>query len=359
MPIALSGVIQVYDADMLAGAQLEAKRINDAGGVDGHMIEIVSADTHSDIAQGGAAALTVIDQGAQFMIPTLDYNYGSAAAREAMKHKMIAVSLASDLRYALPIGPYMFNLSGAAPNEGAALANFAAKKGWKSVYVLTDTATAFSTSVCGAFSDTAKKLGIDVSRASTFQQADQSIATQVTDIRSGQSSIDAVMMCSLLPGANSALRQIRAGGVTKPMLLTTGFDNNLWQSALPDPGELYISSNGIVTPGQNPDPTSAKVFADYTAATGKEVTNAAAVLTGVSAIQVIADAVKSTNSVDADLIKGYLERFDAKELAFGPTTWTATCHVSKPRPMQIADVKDGKLAYVDTITPTVLPEKIC
>jgi branched-chain amino acid transport system substrate-binding protein len=360
LPVALSGVINLYDSDLVIGAQMTAKKINNAGGIDGHQIKLVLADTHSDIAQGGAAADKVIDQGAQFIIPTLDYNYGGGAAREAMKHRLIAVSQAADLRFALPIGPYMFNMYGGGPNEGAVPAVFAEQQGYKRVYLLTDTSITHETSVCGAFKDVAKKLGIDVVGSGTFAQGDASIATQVTAIRAAQSNLDAVMMCSYPPGGTSALRQLRSGGITKPILLDTTFDNNEWEKALPNPGQLYIVSVGPVTAGQNPDKASAQVYADYAAYTGHPLKSAAlSVLTGVSAVQVIADAVKATNSVDSTVIKAYLETYKNHPLAIGSTTWTPTCHVAEPRPMQIARIENGVEAYVKTVTPTTLPDKTC
>ncbi|QTI87262.1 ABC transporter substrate-binding protein [Streptomyces sp. AgN23] len=359
MPIALTGAINLYDGDTLIGARTAVKEINDAGGVDGHPLKLVTADTKSDIAQGGAAALKVIARDAQFIIPTLDYNYGGGAARVAMQHDMIAVSSAGDLRFGLSIGKYMFNLYGGAPNEGSVLAQFAKQKNYKSVYVLTDTSIGHETSVCGAFKEVARKLGIDVKQGDTFQQSDTSIATQVTSVRSAQAKVDAVMMCSYPPGGSSALRQLRSGGITKPILLDQPFDGNMWEKAVPKPGETYVVSLGVITPGQDKNPVTSKVYKAAAAYTGKPLTFAQGILTGYGAVQAIADGVKATNSVNGDKIAHYFETWDKHKIGYGPTTWTPQCHVAAPRPMQIASIAHNELRYVTAITPTTLPSKVC
>lgn len=359
LPIALTGPISLYDGDLLVGAQAAAAAINQAGGVDGHQIKLVTADTKSDIASGGAAALQVIGQGAQFVIPTLDYNFGGGAARTAMQHGLMAISAAGDLRFGLDIGPYMFNLYGGAAMEGAVLADFAQQKGYKTVYMLTDTSIAHETSTCGAFKEVAGKAGISIISEATFQQSDTSIANLVTGIRSAQSQIDAVMMCSYPPGGASALRQLRSGGVTKPIMLDQGFDGNGWESGLPNPGEVYVTSVGVVTSGQDKDPNTAKVLTASQDFAGRPITYALGALTGYASVQTIAEAVKATNSVSASTVTKYLETWRNHSTGMGPTTWTSSCHTAPPRPMQMATVADSKLAYVTTVTPTTLPSKVC
>ena len=57
--------------------------INAKGGLLGKQIKIIYADTKSDIAYGATAAQDVIDKGAQMVVVTCDYDYGSAAASVA------------------------------------------------------------------------------------------------------------------------------------------------------------------------------------------------------------------------------------------------------------------------------------
>ena len=77
--IALSGFVAPYD-DPHKGAILAIEDINAKGGVLGKQIEFVAADTKSDPAQGANAAIEVLEQGAELVLVTCDFDFGSPAA---------------------------------------------------------------------------------------------------------------------------------------------------------------------------------------------------------------------------------------------------------------------------------------
>ena len=76
MPLALTGVISFYDQPNLAGAQIAVGQINKRGGVLNRPLKIISADTKSDLSLIAGVANSLLDQGANVMIPTLDYDFG-------------------------------------------------------------------------------------------------------------------------------------------------------------------------------------------------------------------------------------------------------------------------------------------
>lgn len=94
MPLALTGVISFYDQPNLAGAQIAVAEINKKGGVLNRPLKIISADTKSDLGLIAGVANSLLDQGADVMIPTLDYDFGGPSARAANARKIPAVSLA-------------------------------------------------------------------------------------------------------------------------------------------------------------------------------------------------------------------------------------------------------------------------
>ena len=61
------------------GAQMAVDEINAAGGILGRQVEVVTADTQSDINQGARAGQEVIEQGADIMLVTPDFNFGGGA----------------------------------------------------------------------------------------------------------------------------------------------------------------------------------------------------------------------------------------------------------------------------------------
>jgi branched-chain amino acid transport system substrate-binding protein len=360
LAIALTGPINIFDGDMLTGAKVAMNEINAKGGVDGHKIELLTADTKSDIAQGGSAGLRVISDGAQFVIPTLDYNFGGGAARAANSKGLISISSAGDLRFGLKIGPHHFNMYVGAPTEGASIAEFAATtKGWKTAYVLTDTTIAHETETCKAFKESFQALGGKIGGDDTFQQGDSSIATQATRMRNAQDKVDFVMLCSYPPGAVAALRQLRSAGITKPIMLDQAMEGNNWQKGLKDTTNLFGVSTGALTPGEEQDPKIAKLFDDATKLTGKPNNFGLGLLTGYSAVEAIADGVSHTNSVNSDEITKYWETYKDHPLVIGPTTWTADCHTAIGRPMETVTFEGGQVRYLGKVQATKIPEPSC
>jgi branched-chain amino acid transport system substrate-binding protein len=361
MPIALTGPINAYDGNTLTGAQLAASAVNAKGGVDGHKIKIVTADTASSIAQGSTAAEQVISQGAQFIIPTIDYNYGGGAARVTQARNLITISAADDTRFGLSIGNDVFNLDTGGPTEGAVLAQYAySTLKWHKAYVLEDTSLAAAQATCNTgFRQSFSALG-GSSTVETFQEtSESSIVSAVSQAQRAAGQADGIVLCGNPPSGATVIRQLRAAGVTLPLLLSDGFDGNFWESAVPDLSNTYTISFGPVTVGQ--DKQNATAQAAYAAAQqdGKTVTQSLGFLTGYSAVQAITDAVTANDSVSATKIRPYFESFENHQLAIGPTTWTGSCHARAGNPLVIASFNDGKEQYVTSVTPTKLPSDDC
>lgn len=362
-PLALTGDISFVDSGMKQGIDLAVSEINSKGGVDGHEIEVVTADTKSDPATIGTAAQEVIDQGIDFMIPTFDYDFGGPAARLAMGQDIVSVSGAGDPRYGLEgIGDLMFNVYPGSPTEGAVGAEFAYNdQGWKNVYVLTDQTFNHAKTVCSAFKERFTELGGTISGDATFKGTDRSIATQVTDLRNAAGETDAIMMCTVGDGGVSALRQIRGGGIDSPVILDNAYDGTYWFKAAPSDGDIYVISVGAVTPGVTDSELQAKILKDAEAQSGEPVTFGVGTFAGYSSVQAIADAVEATGTIDSDAIRDELETFKNKDLAIGPVTWTEECHVPLGEAMQILKVDPAKSSqeYVTTIKPTEVPDSPC
>jgi branched-chain amino acid transport system substrate-binding protein len=360
MPIAMTGVISLFDSDMLVGAKVAVEEINADGGVAGHQLEIITADTKSDVARGTTAALEVIDKGAQFIIPTLDYNFGGAAARVAMSKQLVAMSSAGDTRFGLKIGRSMFNLYPGSPTEGASMAEFVfSEKGWKTAYMLVDQAIAHETETCAAFKTSFEMLGGKVVSEDKFASGDASIGTQASRMRAAQDKVDGVVLCSFPPGAVSALKQLRSAGITETIMLDQAMDGNNWQEGLSDTSNLFAVSVGALTPGETPNEKAADVYAAATEMTGKPNQFALGLLSGYSAVQALADAVTEVGTLDTQALTAYFESYQDKELAVGPTTWTADCHTAVGRPYEVIDFADGKSRYVTSVTATKLPDPAC
>lgn len=359
-PLGLTGFVSFYDAPLLAGMRIAVDEVNAAGGVLGHRIELITADTKSDPAQIANAATQVLDDGAQFLVPTMDYDFGGPAARVANAAKIVSVSSAGDPRFGRQgVGEYAFNLYPASPTEGAVAAQFALEQGWRGVYLLEDTAGSHPKTVCAAFKETFEAGGGTIAGEDTFQNRDQSIASQITRMRGALGDAQAVMVCTFPPGGIGAVRQIRGAGIEQPLIVDASFDGTFWLDAVPDEDNVFVTSTGAVTPGQNRDPKQQRLLEAFQRATGRPAVYGTGLLTGYSAVEALAKAIEEARSVDSDAVVAKLEAFRETPLTIGSVTWTEECHVPLGSPLSVLQIKDGKQQFATTITPDHVSRDVC
>ena len=79
----------------------------------------------------------------------------------------------------------------------------------------------------------------------TFKNDDASIAAQITRIKSLPEEPDAIMLCTMMPGAVSAVKQIRAAGIKAPILNGSGMSGSYWLSAVPDLSNFFVPDQGF------------------------------------------------------------------------------------------------------------------
>ncbi len=130
------------------------------------------------------------------------------------------------------IGPLAFTGSAAAQLQGSSVAEWgAAKKGWKTGYILLDSTVEYNKSVCYGFELGLKAKGGKVIGNDVFKNDDPSIAAQITRLKGLSPQPDVIELCSYPPGGASAVRQIRAAGITTPIATTTAMDGDYWLEA--------------------------------------------------------------------------------------------------------------------------------
>ena len=126
----------------------------------------------------------------------------------------------------------------------------------------------------------------------TFNNADASIAAQISRLRSAASNADFVVVSSLPPGGASAIRQIRGAGINLPILAAAAFDGSYWLSAVPKLSNFYYPALGSLY-GDDPNPARAKLlYKDFKKVSGKAPTLASYPLLGYAAVQSLVRGMK-------------------------------------------------------------------
>lgn len=357
-PVAETGWQSAYDGPAMVTVKMAVDDINKKGGIDGHKIKLVVADNKSEPELGPVAALDTISKGAKVIIASCDFDVGSPAALTAQSKGMVAMSNCAGSPKFGPqgIGPLAFTMGTAAPIEAAAAAEWAYKdKGWKTAYTLLDDSIEYDKSYIDGFQQRWKELAGDKGLVGedTFKNDDQSIAAQITRIKSLKQQPDFIATCSYAPGGPKALRQIRAAGIDLPIVGCQALDGYSWISKVPDFNDFYFT-NYASEFGDDSRASINDLQKRFVAATGKEPEGSAYAM-GYSVIEALSRAIERAKSTDGKAVAAELEKFNKEPLQVGETTYDKENHISKVRPLVIMSVENSKPKFLTLKTPEKVP----
>ncbi|VDC33319.1 hypothetical protein XINFAN_03767 [Pseudogemmobacter humi] len=86
-----------------------------------------------------------------------------------------------------------------------------------------------------------------------FLKENAPITARITRIKARPWEPDAIMLFTMMPGGCSAIRPLRAAGVSSMSLAGPGIDGSDWLSAVPDLSDFFTPVQGPVC-GDDPNP---------------------------------------------------------------------------------------------------------
>ena len=362
MAVAFSGWMEAYDGEAAKMAQLWIEQTNAKGGVLGKQIKVITADTKTDRVEGAKAGKDLIDQGANLLLVSADYDYGAPAALQAQKAGVISTFLgASDPKAGvLGVGPLSFTANNAAQLEGAVMGEWGYdKKGFRKGYMLIDETIEYNKSICAGYEWAFPKKGGTIVGQDTFKGLDPTISSQITRlsdaIRTG--GVDNIMLCSTNPGAASSVRQMRAAGITLPIMSGTAMDGTYWLNSTPGLKDFYLPVQALTV--NDPRPAVSEITAAYTKKYGKPPTTQYAYPI-YAFLELWAKAVTKTGTTEGKAVVAEINKSDKAETVLGPRTYTPKLHVQIGMPMTVVSYANDKETPVeewqikDTIPDAVL-----
>lgn len=353
MAVAKTGFMSAYDDNPTKMAQIFIDDMNAKGGLLGRHLRAIIEDTKTDRAEAAKVTQDLLRQGASLILAVCDYDFAAPAMLQAQKAGKISISLcAGDPKAGvLGIGSYAFSAGTASQVSGATMAEWAyEKRGMKTAYVLVDDTLEYTKSMCAGFDWMYKKVGGKIAEQDTFKNGDASIATQITRLRNTMANqkIDALMICTYVPGGGSAIRQIRAAGIDLPILTGDGLDGTYWLSAVPNLSNFYVVTLASVY-GEDPRPDVAALTQRYKAKFGDTPATQFAYPI-YAALQLWAKAVTKANSLDAAKVVAIMNTYRNEDTIIGARTFTDKLHTQNSVPYLIAEVENGKGKIVDKLT---------
>ena len=253
--LCLTGIQAPLDEPAVRGAQLAVDELNKKGGILGRKVEFVNLDGKSDPVTVGNVAVELIKKGAKAIIAPSDFDFGGPASREAQKAGIVGISPAasSPLYGSKTLGDKQFTMSMWNTTMGAATAEFAWKKGWKTGYVVTDTFIDYTKSLSRYFILHFKKQGGTILFEDTYVQGAQDFSAQLARLKASK-KFDFIFISSYMPDLGTIIRSIREAGISVPIVGGDSYDDPGLFKALGEKygSDIYFDTHSFLVPRGHP-----------------------------------------------------------------------------------------------------------
>ena len=348
--MAQTGFMSPFDVPALDTARIAIDATNSAGGVLGCQLELIEVDGESNPDKGAQIATDLIDQGAQLMLVTCDYDINAKASQVAQDAGVLVIApCVGDTIMGPDAGLTLgFSLGSAVPGEAAIMAEWAFEEFGPKASLFKDMSIKYTQNQCKVFEERWTQLGGEIVSAPEFSQTQQGslaapVTAQVKEIK--DSNPDVVALCSYPGGGAEAAAALRAGGVETPVVSGFGMDGAFWLGAVPDLSDFYFVTYASVF-GDDPNPKVTELLSAYKSLTGTDAATSGLV-TGASSIEAFALAAEQAGSTNGADLAAALEAFDNVELTAGPTSFSPQLHVNVTRPMAVMQVQDGSHSFIE------------
>jgi branched-chain amino acid transport system substrate-binding protein len=345
-------LMKFFDGPALAAAQIRADQINAEGGVNGRNIEFEVQNTRLDPARTKAAAVDLIDQGADVLWVTCDVDWATPSTQEGIQAGLLTVAPCIGTDQMGPKrfgeeGQLAFSYGNVAQDEGAALAELANEKGWKTANVVTDKSIAYTQNVCQAFEERFTELGGEIASKESFTEGDGTINNVVSSVNDSQA--DTIAICATtqqdLPAFVSG---VRGGGNDTPIIGPWSIDGAFWLPKNPKvANNIYVITYASVY-GDDPDPQVRKLIAELKKAGAPPATGG--FVTGAAAVDGIVEAIRQNNgSTDGAKLAETTEGFSGLDTVSGSVSFSPEFHSAFGREYRVIEIKNGKPRFTGTI----------
>ena len=346
-----------FDAPALEAAKIEIAKINAAGGVNGRPLEIKPLNDQLDPTQTKADALKLVDQGVNIGWVTCDVDYATPAITEFLTAKLLTVSpcIGTDQmgpsRFGAP-GQLAFTFGNPAQQDGAAMAEYAISRGWKTADVVTDKLLVYFQNVCTGFTDRFQQLGGKIVDQESFTQGDKTINNVATRVNGKAAAV--IAFCTSFAADQPAfVDSLRTLGNQTPIIDGWASDGAYWWSKNPKITNFYFLTYASALA---PDPSAAvRAFEAKMKAIGQPA-QTGGFITGADTIDAIVYAIKkaggSTNGAKLAAILSHLTKFNTLG---GPISFTPALHSAVGRPYRVVEVNNNKAKFLELHAAQKIP----
>jgi len=302
----ISGQVATYGVQTRNAVQMAVDEINKNGGVLGKQIELVVADDEANPEKTVNAFKRQATQDKIIgLVGALTSKCSLSITKEAQDRKIVMISPSSTNDAVTSAGDYIFRACYNDSFQGQVVAKFAFDnlKGTKAA-ILFDNTNDYSKGLRDNFSKKFQELGGTIVAEEAYATGDADFSAQITKIKGANPEV--IFLPDYYSTVSLIAKQIRAAGLTVPMLGADGWDeiaNNAGDEVV---GCYY--SNHYSPDADDPE---VKAFVEKYKAAYKDTPNALAAL-GYDATYILVDAIAKAGSTDPEKIKAAMMETNKK-----------------------------------------------
>jgi len=337
----LTGGMSSIDAPALNGAKLQAKLINEKGGLLGKQIEVMGIDTKTDQKAAATGAKRAL---ANKVVAGLGYGDTTfvMAAAPLFQQKGVPFVTSGATHPMLPkwVGDYMFMTPFGDDDQSFAIADYTVKKlRAKNVVVWTDNSMDFTKALSKFYKQRLKELGTSVVLEDFFMMGDKDFSAQIARLKNASPKADAVFISAIPNEAGLTVKQIREAGLTLPIVSGDGFDTELVTTVPGDKlaNDVYFSTH---TYREDNRPEVLAFVKAYEKEYGRPPENAFAAL-GFDAVGLIAHAIERAGTTEGKALRIALAGTMGFKAVTGEISYTRPSGVPM-KGVSIISVHNGK-----------------
>jgi branched-chain amino acid transport system substrate-binding protein len=329
------------------GIRLAVDEINEAGGVNGKKIRVITYDDKGDAREAGTAVTRLIAKdGVVAVLGEVASSLSLVGAPVCQENGIPMVTPSSTNPSVTEVGDMIFRVCFIDDFQGWVCAKFAREheplKAEKAA-VLYDQVSAYSEGLQAVFIKAFEEFGGTIVSKQTYQAGDQDFSAQLTAIRASQP--DVIFVPGYYTDVGNIALQAKRLNIEAPLLGGDGWDSAKLGEIAGDAitGSFYANHYSH----QDPDPRVQDFISKYKARFGGTPDGLAAL--GYDAARILADAMGRAGSLDGAEIAAALASTKDFPGVTGKISIDEKRNAVKPAVM--LEMKDGVPTYVTTIEP--------
>lgn len=223
-----NGELRPWGIDSVRGAQLAVKEFNEAGGLNGKMVELIVGDSSSKAEQGKSAAEKLIGDGVIGLLGEVASGITQQIAISANEAGIPLVAIGATRPDITDVGEGIFRVCYTDDFQGPVMATFAFNElGLRRVAIITDKKQPYSTGLSNTFAAKFKELGGEIVTEQFYESGATQFGGQLTSVKAANP--DGLFLSGYFNEVGPIVRQAREAGMSREAVPVLGGDG--WDSS--------------------------------------------------------------------------------------------------------------------------------